>query len=151
MAAQLEGMVTMVTVNDVRSGVISALNKLYPDMDIYGEEIKQGLEEPCFFVKLFPMSQDRMQGRRYVRYHSFDIHYFPFSQTDANEEMFEVAEKLLEHMEYIEVAGSICRGTNMEHEIVDGILHFKVDYDFHVLRQKKEEPVMKSLGRVCKP
>jgi len=135
----------MVTVNDVRSGVISALAKHFPDMDIYGEEIKQGLEEPCFFVKLFPVTQDRMQGRRYSRYHSFDIHYFPLSQVDANEEMFEVAESLLDHMEYIEVAGSPCRGKNMEHEIVDGILHFKVDYDFHVLREKKDEPVMKHL------
>lgn len=135
----------MVTINDVRSGVISALNRIYPDMDIYGEEIKQGLEEPCFFVKLFPVSQDQEHGRRYKRFHSFDIHYFPLSQTDANEEMFEVAEKLLDHMEYIEVAGSPCRGKNMGHEIVDGILHFKVDYDFHVLRQKKDEPVMKHL------
>ncbi|NEZ43311.1 hypothetical protein GQA12_17385 [Paenibacillus alvei] len=138
---------TMVTVNDVRSGVISALNRIYPDMDIYGEEIKQGLEEPCFFVKLFPFSQDREFGRRYKRFHSFDIHYFPRSETDANEEMFEVAEKLLDHMEYIEVAGSICRGTNMEHEIVDGILHFKIDYDFHVLRRKKDEPAMKTLDQ----
>lgn len=137
----------MVTVNDVRSGVISALAKHFPDMDIYGEEIKQGLEEPCFFVKLFPVTQDREIGRRYKRFHSFDIHYFPRSQTDANEEMFEVAEKLLDHMEYIEVevAGSVCRGAKMESEIVDGVLHFKIDYDFHVLRQKRDEPVMKHL------
>ncbi|NGP58154.1 hypothetical protein FLT15_07045 [Paenibacillus thiaminolyticus] len=134
-----------ITVNDVRDGVISTLAKHFPEADIYGEEIKQGLEEPCFFLKLFPFAQDREFGRRYIRYHTFDIHYFPESKMDANEEMFMVAEKLLEHLEYIKVGEGLCRGTKMESEIVDGILHFKVDYDIHVMREKKEEPYMQTL------
>lgn len=123
--------------------MITALATHFPNVEVYGEEIKQGLEEPCFFVKLFPVVQDREVGSRYKRYHSFDIHYFP--QSETNEEMFEIAERLMEQLEYIPIGTGLCRGTKMEHEIISGVLHFKVDYDIHVRREKKTEPYMQTL------
>ncbi|MEG6521135.1 phage tail terminator family protein [Desulfotomaculum sp. 1211_IL3151] len=131
----------MVIVNDVREAVIAALNQHFPDIEIYGEEIKQGFEEPCFFVKLFPVAQDREFGRRYKRYHSFDIHYF----AATNEDMHVMAERLYEHMEYIKVSGGTARGKKLRHEIVDGVLHFFVDYDFHIIREKQPYPKMQEL------
>lgn len=135
----------MITINDVRDSVIAALKKHFPTMTIYGEEIKQGFKVPCFFVKLFPVSQNREVGRRYKRFHSFDIHYFPKSKTDANEEMQDMAEQLFEKMEFIEVGDDLCRGSNMNSEIIDGVLHFFVDLDFHVMRQAQEEMKMQTL------
>lgn len=129
------------TVNDVRMAVVSALNEHFPDIDIYGEEIKQGLEEPCFFVKLFPVSQDREFNRRYTRSHSFDIHFF----AKINRELHEVAEQLYDCMEYITINGSKIRGKGMRHEIIDGVLHFFIDFDFHVLRKKQSDPKMQTL------
>lgn len=135
----------MITVNQVRYAVNARLDEKFPDIPIRGEEIKQGLVEPCFFVKLFPVAQDREVGRRYRRYHAFDIHYFPKSETDANDEMHDIGEKLLDHMEYIEVNDGAVRGHNMRYEIANGVLHFFVNYDFHVMRKKAEEPSMQTM------
>ncbi|GIQ70761.1 hypothetical protein DUZ99_02010 [Xylanibacillus composti] len=133
----------MVTYNDVRQGVFARLQQKFPEVARYGEEIKQGLKPPCFFVKLFPGQQDREVGRRYIRYHSFDIHYF--AMDDRNEAMHAMAEQLYDVMEYIIINGNLTRGRSMRHEIVDRVLHFFVDYDFHVMRSAPDEPLMEEL------
>lgn len=135
----------MITVNKVRNSVISALSNHFPNIKIYGEEIKQGFSEPCFFVKLFPVSQNREVGRRYKRYHTFDIHYFPESELDANDEMQDIAESLYDRMEYVETDNGLMRGHGMKHEIINGVLHFSVDYDFHVLRERRPAIKMQTL------
>lgn len=137
----------MITVNDIRYAVNARLDEKFPDIPIRGEEIKQGLEEPCFFVKLFPVGQVREVDKRYRRHHAFDIHYFPESEIDANDEMHDIGEQLLDYMEYIEVNGGIVRGRNMRYEIANGVLHFFVNYDFHVMRKKADEPSMQSMGQ----
>ncbi|WP_273483615.1 phage tail terminator family protein [Desulforamulus ruminis] len=128
-------------VNDVREAVITALGQYFPDIDIYGEEIRQGFKEPCFFVKLFPVSQNREFGRRYRRNHAFDIHYFDAT----NEALHAMAEQLYQRMEYIQLSGQTIRGTGLHHEIVDGVVHFFVSYDFHVMREKASIPKMQEL------
>jgi len=142
----------VITVNEVRRAVIQSLDSRFPEMRIYGEEIKQGLQEPCFFVQLFPVSQERELGRRYKRYHAFDIHYFPSVPTpgepeSANDEMHAMAEQLYDVLEYITVSGSLLRGTGMNHEMINGILHFFVDYNIHLMRPRPDSPVMRALDQ----
>lgn len=130
-----------VTVNDVRNGVIAALVSLYPGVKVYGEEIKQGLVEPWFFVKVLTTGQSREVNRRYKRSNSFDVHYF----AKTNEELHEMAESLYGGLEYVTYDGKIYRGSGMTHEIVDRVLHFFVDYNFHVIRDKPDEVKMQTL------
>lgn len=137
----------MVTINSVLDGVILKLSQTFPTATIYEEEIKQGLVEPCFFVKLFPVAQDKEFGRRYKRYHNFDVHYFPLSKEDANVEMHNVAEKLYDVLEWISLGTEKDQGTKMNHEIVDGVLHFFVSYDFHLMRPKQDYPKMQTLTK----
>jgi hypothetical protein len=133
-----------VTINDVVQSIIAALKQHFPNIKRYGEEIKEGFQAPCFFIKVFPVSHTREQGRRYLRSHSVDIHYFP-ATAYANNEMHDMAEKLYEAMEYVAVNGQICRATEMNHEIIDGVLHFYAQYNFHMMREAEEEPVMQDL------
>lgn len=134
---------TMVTINDIRTAVFHRLSERFPDIRRYGEEIRQGFEEPCFFVKLLSASQTQELNIRYRRTHSFDIHYFP--QDNSNEEAHDMAEKLYDALELIEYDGVQYRGTGMNHEIVGGVLHFFVDYAFRVRRMVPEQPIMGSM------
>lgn len=127
----------------MRYAVFGALKERFPDIKRYGEEIKQGLQEPSFFVKLLSSAQDREFGRRYSRSHSFDIHFFG----KTNEEIHATAEQLYDCMEYITVGAGVCRGRSMSHEIVDGVLHFFVTYAVHLQRIKPEVPSMQSLDQ----
>lgn len=131
---------TTVTINDIRTAVFHRLAEKFPDIKRYGEEIRQGFEEPCFFVKLLNASQTQELDIRYMRTHSFDIHYFPVD--NSNNEAHDMAEQLYDTLELIEFNGALYRGINMNHEIVDGVLHFFVDYDFRVRRIVPDEPKM---------
>lgn len=134
---------SIVTINDVRHAVMAALNRQFPTIKIYGEEIVQGFEAPAFFVKLLSAVQTQELGPRYMRMHSFDVHYF--SLDDKNEDAHDIAEKLYEVLEVIEYNGVQYRGTNMNHEIVDRVLHFFVDYNVHVRRVAPEAPMMQNM------
>ncbi|MBS4172121.1 DUF6838 family protein [Bacillus sp. FJAT-49736] len=134
----------MITINDISKSLISTLKKNFPQTRVYGEEIKQGFQDPCFFVKFFPVSQEREFRDRYKRYHSFDIHYFSDSKF-PNDDMGQVAETLYQAMEYLPVKNGICRGTKMKNETIDGVLHFYVDYDFHVIKERAPGIMMKSI------
>ncbi|WP_129600466.1 phage tail terminator family protein [Anaerophilus nitritogenes] len=130
-----------VTVNKIRYGVIKALSDHF-DIEVFGEEIKGDLEPPCFFVKMFNTEHKQDLDRRYLRYNSFDIHYFGDT---TNKDMFNILEELYETMELIEIDGNLYRGTSMKHEIIDQVLHFFVDYNFHVYKPKENISKMQSL------
>ncbi|HEK5039646.1 TPA: hypothetical protein SOL92_003958, partial [Clostridioides difficile] len=53
---------------------------------------------------------------------------------DKNFEINEIAEMLLEELEYIEIDGDLVRGTNMNFEIIDNVLHFFVDYNYFTIK-----------------
>ncbi|TGE37645.1 hypothetical protein E4K67_12990 [Desulfosporosinus fructosivorans] len=131
----------MITINMVRDSVMTTLKQHFPNLNVYGEENDQGLEEPYFYVKLLPVSQNQLLGQRYQRNHSFDIHYL----AGSNEALHDMAEQLYDKLELISVDGSLVRGTGMRHEIVDGLLHWFVAYNFHVLRTVEPEPLMQSM------
>lgn len=133
----------MITVNNIRDVVISTLNQSFSGIKIYGEEIKQGFREPCFFVSVLSVGHDRELNRRYKRDHSFDVHYFDVT----NEALHAMAEQLYGSLEYIQSEGGTYRGKKMHHEIVDSVLHFFVDYAFHVMRVDPEEPKMQTLDQ----
>lgn len=134
---------TQVTINDVRYAVNAALNAAFPNIPIMVEEIKQSLTPPCFFVKLLEPEHTQELGRRYARVHPFDVHYF--APERSNDGMYDMAEQLTEVLQQIEVAGRPIRGTGMRFEIVDEVLHFFVEYNFHVWAPKPDDPAMGSL------
>lgn len=131
----------MITVNSVLDSVIAALNQNFPNISTYSEESEQGLEEPYFYVKMFPVAQKQLLGQRYQRNHSFDIHYF----AGSNEALHDMAEQLYDKLELISVADSLVRGSGMRHEIVDGVLHWFVAYNFQVRRSVEPDPLMQSM------
>ena len=132
------------TINDVRYAVHAALDAAFPDIPIVGEEIKQGLTPPCFFVKLLEPEHTQELGRRFIRYHPFDVHYFAPGRENAD--MYDMADQLTTALQQITVAGRPVHGTGMRFQVVDEVLHFFVTYSFHVWAPKPEDPAMQTLN-----
>lgn len=132
-----------VTINDVRYAVHTALDAAFPDIPIAGEEIKQNLNPPCFFVKLLEPAHTQELGRRYMRYHYFDVHYFADGRKNAD--MYAMAEQLTAVLQQIIVAGRPVRGINMRFQVIDEVLHFFVDYNFRVWAPANDDPKMQEL------
>jgi len=77
-------------------------------------------------------------GTRSLRKNQFVIQYFPHSD-DRKGECYDVGEKMLECLEVIPVDGFLLRGTEMKFEIVDGVLHFFVDYNAFSHKEQQKE------------
>lgn len=127
-------------VSAISDGIVAALAEAF-DCPVYTERVEQGLEEPCFFVRCEAFSQQRALGARYHARHEFCISYFP-KERENREEAGAVYERLLRMLEYIEVAGELTRGTGMQGEIAEGVLAFRVHYDFYVRRWEEEPAAM---------
>ena len=130
-------------INELIIGISQALDAAFSDVEIHTDQIKQGLVEPCFFIMLIEPSQEQILGQRYYRENSFDIHYFP--RKDNTTEINDVADKLMDTLEYINFDGGLLRGTKMHSETVAGVLHFFVDYNFHTIKDKINDPYMEQL------
>jgi hypothetical protein len=127
-------------VNDLIDAISIKLNQAFGDSKkIYSETVKQGLQEPCFFIAVLNPSQKQMVGNRYFRQHPFDIHYFPAVQGNNNE-LQEMAAELFDALEYITLTnGDLLRGTKMHYETVDGVLHFFVNYNMFIHKIKTND------------
>ena len=116
--------------NAIIDGISIALSACFGDRyEMHAEEIKQDLEEPCFFIACLNPSHDLFLGRRYFRGNSFCIQYFPESE-HAQRECLDVAESMTECLEVISADGVQIRGTKMKYEVIDEVLHFFVNYDY---------------------
>jgi len=135
-------------VNKIITGISQKLdsefNSSSDDYEIYTEEVKQDFQEPCFFITLLSLDQSQIVGNRYSRIQPFDIQYFP-STTDINSEINEVTERLTEVLEYITANGGLARGTEMNAETVDNVLHFFINYNMIVKKDIAKEDSMENL------
>lgn len=132
-----------VTFNNVRYAVNAALDAAFPDIPVSGEEIKQDLDPPRFFVRLLEPAHTQELGRRYKRNFPFVIRYF--SPVQFNDDMYDMAEHLTAALGWIEIGGRQWPGQGMRFQIVDEVLHFFVTYSLLVWEQVPDDPTMQTL------
>lgn len=134
--------------NKIITGISQALDGEFnlenEEYIIYTEDVEQGLEEPCFFIFSLKPSSKQLTGNRYDRKYPFDIHYFPKSE-DSNNEINEVTERLFTALEYISIDSGLIRGTSMNAEIVDNVLHFFINFNMIVKKEIPKVPYMEEL------
>lgn len=128
--------------NEVIKGISRKLNAAFGDgYEIYENDVEQGLTEPCFFISILKPELSPLLGTRGIRRNPFDIHYFP-KQAGNNAELFSMAERLMYALEYIPMPDGLpLRGTAMNYEVIDGVLHFFVNYNLIVVQPKEENPM----------
>ena len=119
----------------IESISISFLTEFGDRYKIYREEDKQGLEKPCFFIACVNSTNKLFLGKRYFRSNQFWIQYFPEQESEWRKECYTIAEHIFVCLEYITVDGSLVMGTKMKYELIDGILHFFVNYDHNFAKR----------------
>lgn len=131
--------------NDIITGIAKALGNTFgSEYRVYENDVKQGLTEPCFFIATLKPEQTPLLGDRAIWRNPFDIHYIP-KDGGTNAELYNVAEYLMYGLRYITTPkGDTLRGTSISYEVVDGVLHFFVNYNV-VVNIPKELPTMETL------
>ena len=123
-------------------GIVNALIEAFPDVrKIYTEQVKQGLEEPCFIVRCLNPSSEQLVGNRYRLMNLFTVQYLPKSVTDANDEIYGVLDVLYQALEYITVDGALVRGTGMRGDFSNNELTFFVNFNMMVKTIVEVEPM----------
>lgn len=132
-------------INKIIDGISVAINAEFGDAyEIYTEGTEQGLTEPCFSVVCLNPKIEQFLGKRYYRTNQFCVHYFP-STAEKRAECYSVVDRLFTALEYIEIDGDKCRGTSVNSEITDGVLHFFINYDMFVYKELEQTPVMETI------
>ncbi len=131
-------------INPIIAGISNVLYETF-GYENFKNEILQDLKPPCFYISCMEQKTKKYIGTRNLRKNQFVIQYFPHTD-DRKGECYDVGEKMLECLEVIHVDGFLLRGTEMKFKIVDGVLHFFVDYDAfsHKEEQKETMELMRS-------
>lgn len=116
---------------------------------VYDEEIRQGLERPCFFISCENPSERLFLGSRYLRENRFRIMFFPEEESRAKKSCRNTAERLFGCLRLLDAQGELFMGRRMNSNIENGILSFFVSYDTFLYRSSDKAPVMGGMsGRV---
>lgn len=127
----------MITVKNVLSGVSAALSAEFGELEIYLDNVPQGLAPPCFTVACSP-SVCQAVGKRFRRDFDFCIHFFPGTDQKYGE-CADIEERLFSALQYINVDGDLLRGEDMSRKFSDGVLSFNVRFGTFVFDPGKEE------------
>lgn len=129
--------------SNIAAAIAIRLHQIFGvDYEIYTDTVEQGLKEPCFFILCLNQSKEPLSQFRFKRQNTYDIHYFPKS-TKA-EEVSNVTDCLFDGMSFIQTNSGLIRGTKMQAEVTDGILHFQVQYNYICVEELvQNEPMEK--------
>ena len=134
-------------INSIIESISVALNAEFGDKyKIHREEKRQGLKEPCFFIQCLNPMEELFLWKRYFRQNQFCIQYFPEDKLHGKQECYAVGERLFSCLEYLDVGGDLVMGTKRKYEVVDGILHFFVNYDLFVYKVAEPVPFMEEVS-----
>lgn len=126
----------------ILNGILGKLDEMDPDLPKYVEQVKQGFDEPAFFVMQLNSGQTKGLDRRYMRSLLFNVHFFPHPNSlTKKEDCRTMGERLYKALEYINVNGPV-RTKDMKYEVVDEVLHFFLSFSVHLMKEKPPESKM---------
>lgn len=94
---------------------------------VYVQDVLQGLETPCFFVRPLRRSRRALPGGRYLQDCLYDVALIP--APGGEEGLMDAGETLLALLELVPLPdGRPVRGVDMHFAVSDGVLHLSVRY-----------------------
>lgn len=131
-------------VNSLLNAVTTRLGtKFGTGYHYYVENVEQNLMKPCFTVDVLMPTMRSRSPRLYDRVMPLVIHYFSDSKTNLKQDCYNMAERLLEYLEYIPYENTMLRGEDISWQIVDNeVLQVFVTYRFMSVMSKETEENM---------
>lgn len=107
----------------------------------YVEDVKQGLQAPCFTVDLLLPLQRSKSPVLYDRTMPLVVHYFSDSKNLKND-CYLMGEQIVECLEYLPFENNLIRGENISWQLVDDVLQVFITYKFTTV---KDNPIDESM------
>lgn len=127
-----------ITVNDFVNAIADKLKKLYPDYDVYADEIKQEEQEELkktltnyFFIYVIDITKNQELGTRCQRVYNFDIFYFQPENENIN--FFNWTETMMLEFKCLKVGDDLYHVTDIEFTKDDDVGHFTFEIKFYTI------------------
>ncbi len=131
--------------NDIIDGVSIKLNELFGEKyTIYTNNVKQGLQFPCFFIKTLPSNKKKLIGNRYENELNLVIHMM--LEEENLEEFNNISDRIYELEYIILLNGDMLKGYNMKIEISDGVLLYFITYKYFTYNETIRENDMEGIS-----
>lgn len=124
-------------INEILKGIAKALRDEFGEsLNIYLNDVEQGLIEPCFFISVLNPDVKQVLGRRYVLNCPVSVQ---FISGEDREVVNDTGSRFFNCLELISVSGDLVRGRNMSYSINEDILTFTVTYNIYFYKNQAEE------------
>lgn len=132
-------------INKIMDAIAIKLHETFGDeYEIHQNDIKQGLEEPCFLITLIDSTKENLLNTRSKRLLPFDILFF---SDKGKGQCHRVSDILMNELDMVECEdGDFIHGTKMRSEIIDDVLHFFVSYNYIAMVEEEKEDSMETLS-----
>lgn len=135
-----------VSFSTLLDGVMRSLAERFPEVPVHREKSEQKAEGPYFYVEMLKASQEQELNRRYHRACSFQVQFVSGATPQSpNMSVHDIAEHLYELFRELDIDGARYMGSQMKHEVRDGVLHFDFGFHFLVWLPPGDEPKMQTL------
>lgn len=133
-------------VNSFLDAVTTQLGKTFgTDYRYYVEDVKQNLTLPAFTIDvLMPLERSR-SPQLYDRTMPLVIHYFSDNKKNLKRDCYDIAERVLECVEYLPYNNTMLRGEDISWQIVDEVLQIFVTYKFRTVMSKETADNMEDI------
>lgn len=121
-----------ITVNDFVNAIADKLKELYPDYDVYADEIKQEqILSNYFFIHVVDITKKHELGTRCQRVYNFDIFYFQPENENIN--FFNWTETMMLEFKCLKVGDDLYHVTDIEFTKDDDVGHFTFEIKFYTI------------------
>lgn len=133
-------------VNEIVLGIAAKVKAIYKDKGdypIYTDNEEQGLEKPCFFIKVLNGEESREIGL-VSKFYKDLLNIVIIGYTlDGNTEILNDMIDNLYGLEYIELSDkSLIRAIKLHPKVEDEVLHFLIDYSLFIKKDNNETTKM---------
>ncbi|MEK8198342.1 phage tail terminator family protein [Lysinibacillus sp. FSL M8-0134] len=130
-------------INDIQNAISVKLHEAFgADYKKYIDEVPQGFVTPAFFIQFLNLEQIRQIGKRWKITTLFDVQYFPKNGLSEASNMTLKIQQAIKEITLLN--GSLMLGTGANSEVVDGIGHNFIHFNFF-LQEVEEKIFMGSL------
>ncbi len=134
-------------VNSLLDAVTTQLGKTFgTSYRYYVENVEQHLTTPCFTIDTLMPTERSKSPVLYDRTIPLVVHYFSDDKSSLKRDCYNMAERVLECLEYIPYNNTMLRGEDISWQIVDGVLQILITYKFTTVMSKATEENMSEIA-----
>lgn len=126
-----------ISFNSIYDGVSLALHAAFPDRQVHGGNVKQGLKPGDFNMMMPGAGHTKKVGQRFMRTPVVDVIYYP---KNGVAECYDIAQQLTILLGNITTPeGDTIHGIEITCQVTDDVLHVLVRYDHHIYIPQEQD------------